>query len=242
LAHAAGHDRAWLYAHSDEELKELWWIHFGRYLHERLKGKPTQYITGTQEFFGRDFDVTPDVLIPRPETEHLIEAALARAHRASHILDIGTGSGIIAVTLSLEMGAPVFATDISPAALQVASRNARRLGAQVYFAASDLASALHGSFDLIVTNPPYVPFAGKAALQREVRDFEPGIALYGGADGVEVYRRLIPEARTLLKPKGWLLMEIGEAGPVQELLPSWEQVEVLCDLAGLPRVVAARRP
>jgi release factor glutamine methyltransferase len=242
LAHAVSHDRVWLYAHSDEELKELWWIHYGRYLHERLKGKPTQYITGTQEFYGRDFDVTPDVLIPRPETEHLIEAVLARAAGVSRILDIGTGSGAIAITLALESEAHVVATDVSPAALRVAAANARRLQARIELVACDLASALAGPFDLIATNPPYVPSAGKAGLQPEVRDFEPEIALYGGPDGTDVYRRLIPQARSLLKPKGWLVMELGEARPVQELLSDWEDVGVLCDLAGLPRVAAARRP
>lgn len=247
LAFAVGHDRSWLFAHSDEELKEVWWIHYGRYLHERLKGKPTQYITGTQEFFGRDFDVTPDVLIPRPETEHLIDAVLARAgdvdqRSPERILDVGTGSGAIAVTVALETGASVVGTDISPAALRVAAANARRLQARVDLVACDLASALAGPFDLIVSNPPYVPSAGKAGLQREVRDFEPEIALYGGPDGVDVYRRLIPQAFGLLKPKGWLVMELGEAGPVRELLSGWDDVDVLCDLAGLPRVVLARRP
>jgi release factor glutamine methyltransferase len=242
LGFAVGHDRSWLYAHSDEELKEVWWIHYGRYLHERLKGKPTQYITGTQEFYGRDFDVTPDVLIPRPETEHVIEAVLVRATGAKRILDLGTGSGAIAVTVALETGVRVVATDISPAALRVASANARRLQGGVDFVACDLATALAGPFDLIATNPPYVPSAGKAGLQREVRDFEPEIALYGGPDGVDVYRRLIPQVFSLLKPKGWLVMELGEAGPVQELLSGWDDVEVLCDLAGLPRVVVARRP
>src|SRR5579862_9043359 len=118
LMRATGHDRAWLYAHSDEELREVWWIHYGRYLHQRIKGEPTQYITGHQEFYGREFRVTPDVLIPRPETEHLIEAALAHANAAA-ILDIGTGSGAIAVTLALETKALVSATDISLAALGV---------------------------------------------------------------------------------------------------------------------------
>src|SRR5580700_701811 len=121
LAHATGHDRTWLYAHSDEELREVWWIHYGRYLHERMRGKPTQYITGHQEFYGREFRVTPDVLIPRPETEHVIEAALSRMQGALAILDIGTGSGAIAVTLALEGGRRVFASDISPAALRVAA-------------------------------------------------------------------------------------------------------------------------
>src|SRR5258707_9263313 len=105
LMHAIGCERSWLYAHSGDELREVWWIHYGRYLHERLKGKPTQYITGRQEFYGREFRVTPDVLIPRPETEHVVEAALEK--HAGRIADIGTGSGAIAVTLALETGVPV---------------------------------------------------------------------------------------------------------------------------------------
>src|SRR5947209_8588969 len=117
LAHAIGCERTWLYAHSDEELREVWWIHYGRYLHERLAGKPTQYITGRQEFYGREFRVTPDVLIPRPETEHVIEAALEAARDSRRILDVGTGSGALAVTLLLETGAAAWATDISPAAI-----------------------------------------------------------------------------------------------------------------------------
>ena len=125
LAHAVGCDRSWLFAHSDEKLKEVWWIHYGRYLHQRLEGMPTQYITGVQEFFSRDFRVTPAVLIPRPETEHLIETALKQ--NVSTILDIGTGSGAIAVTLALETEARVTATDISSAALKIAQSNSRRL-------------------------------------------------------------------------------------------------------------------
>src|ERR1700730_5464115 len=120
LAHALRRERSYLYAHPEEELTETGWIHYGRYLHQRLQGKPTQYITGRQEFYGREFRVTPDVLIPRPETEHLVEAAKARANAAHSLLDIGTGSGAIAVTLALETKARVMATDVSPAALQVA--------------------------------------------------------------------------------------------------------------------------
>jgi release factor glutamine methyltransferase len=173
LSHAIGCPRSWLYAHSDEELKELWWIHYGRYLHQRLSGVPTQYITGTQEFFGRDFRVTPDVLIPRPETEHVIEVALqetALQHPAAAILDIGTGSGAIAATLALETKARIVATDISRAALRVARENALRLEATVDFLECDLGSALRGnSFDLVVSNPPYVPETSRAALQRTRR-------------------------------------------------------------------------
>src|SRR5262249_32870915 len=128
LAHAVRCERSWLYAHSNEELREVWWIHYGRYLHERLKGKPTQYITGRQEFYGREFRVTPDVLIPRPETEHVIEAAIRL--NAKRLLDIGTGSGAIAITLALETGGCAVASDISELALRVAGENARRLDAQ----------------------------------------------------------------------------------------------------------------
>src|ERR1700733_3176659 len=126
LAHAIGCERSWLYGHSDEELREVWWIHYGRYLHERMQGKPTQYITGRQEFYGREFHVTPAVLIPRPETEHSIEAALALCGAGlwPAILDIGTGSGALGITLSLETGARVVCADISESAVRVAAQNA----------------------------------------------------------------------------------------------------------------------
>jgi len=222
LAHATGHDRAWLNAHSGDELKEVWWIHYGRYLHQRLQGQPTQQITGVQEFYGRDFRVTKDVLIPRPETEHVIETALRL--NATRVVDIGTGSGAIAITLALETGARVVGSDISVAALNVAADNSRRLGAAVEWLACDLASALRsGSFDLVVSNPPYIPARDKSKLQREVRDYEPEVALYGGDDGLEIYRRLIPEAERLLAPGGWLVMEIGhDLGPaVSDMLVAW---------------------
>jgi release factor glutamine methyltransferase len=252
LAHAIGCERAWLFAHSDELLREVWWIHYGRYLHERMQGKPTQYITGRQEFYGREFRVTPDVLIPRPETEHVVEAALARVVKDAgsmplSIIDIGTGSGAIAVTLALETGASVIGTDISTAAVGVASENARRLKASlhsVHFVVCDLADAIAGGrFDLVVSNPPYVPESDSSTIQREVRDHEPAVALYGGADGFEVYRRLIPEAARLLKPGGWLVMEIGyrSGEAVASMLGTWSEVETIPDLAGLPRVMMARR-
>jgi release factor glutamine methyltransferase len=245
LMHAIGCERSWLYAHSGDELREVWWIHYGRYLHERLQGKPTQYITGHQEFYGREFRVTPEVLIPRPETEHVIEAALAHANTARRIVDVGTGSGAIAITLALETKARVVATDISIAALRVASENARALGAKLDFVACDLSGAFQdGAFDMVVSNPPYVPALDQTTIQREVRDYEPPVALYGGDDGLDVYRRLVPEAQRLLKPAGWLMMELGYAvvDPVRAMLADWREVEIASDLAGLPRVVIARRP
>ncbi|MEQ1886439.1 MAG: peptide chain release factor N(5)-glutamine methyltransferase [Bryobacteraceae bacterium] len=253
LLHAVSHDqaargdavpdRAWLYAHSSDELREVWWIHYGRYLHQRIGGQPTQYITGRQEFYGRDFRVTPDVLIPRPETEHLVEAALARITDGARVLDIGAGSGAIAVTLALESKAQVFSSDISIAALGVAQANARRLKSGVRFVACDLGSAFgSGTFDLVASNPPYVPERDRATTQREVRDFEPASALFAGDDGLDIYRRLVPEAARLLRPGGWLMMELGDTSsePVREMLTGWHDVTIITDLAGIPRVVRAQ--
>jgi release factor glutamine methyltransferase len=243
LMHATGHDRAWLYAHGNDELIEVWWIHYGRYLHQRIKGEPTQYITGRQEFYGREFRVTPDVLIPRPETEHLVEAALAHANAAGMVLDIGTGSGTIAVTLALETKARMLATDVSAAALRIAQQNAHSLTAGIAFVACDLGAAFADrSFDLVVSNPPYIAGRDRASLQPEVRDHEPALALFGGDDGLAIYRRLIPEAARLLRPGGWLMMELGDAVAVREMCADWARVEIVNDLAGIPRVLIARRP
>src|SRR2546421_2071247 len=150
LGHAVHAAREYLFAHPERELQELEWLHYGRYLHERMGGKPTQYITGRQEFYGREFRVTPDVLIPRPETEHVIETALALARGAQRVLDIGTGSGAIAATLALELHAEAFATEISPAVAAVAVANAARLAAPVHFVICDLMDAIApASVDLI---------------------------------------------------------------------------------------------
>jgi release factor glutamine methyltransferase len=246
LAHALNRERQYLYAHPEEELTEVAWIHYGRYLHQRLQGKPTQYITGRQEFYGRDFRVTPDVLIPRPETEHLVEAALKHMKPGDAVLDVGTGSGAIAITLALEGGTQVHATDISTAALRIASENARKLQASVSFLAGDLVSCFADStFDLIASNPPYVPKTDHPSLQREVRDYEPEVALFGGLTGLAIYERLIPEAQRVLRPGGWLLFELGynSLEPVRAMLGSeWSEITVQADLAGLPRVLAARLP
>jgi release factor glutamine methyltransferase len=240
-----GCERAWLFAHPEHDLTDVQWLHYGRYLHERLKGKPTQYITRRQEFYSREFRVTPDVLIPRPETEHVVETALAVASGACRGLDVGTGSGILAVTLHLETGIEMSATDISPAALRVAAANARRLDARVSLAACDLMEAVADTtMDLVVSNPPYVPLTQQAGLQREVRDFEPHLALFAGTTGFEIYDRLVADAPRVLRPGGWLVMELGFGcrDHVAGLLAGWRDLRIHPDLAGIPRVIAAQRP
>lgn len=247
LCHALQRGRSYLYGHSTDELTELTWIHFGRYLHERLNGKPTQYITHCQEFYGRDFYVNQDVLIPRPETEHLVEAALAAIAESNpdRILDIGTGSGAIAISIALGSQRPVEACDISIAALAVAERNRRLHNAPVFFFAGDLASAVRpNSIDLLVSNPPYVPANDKSTIQAEVRDWEPEVALYGGDSGNEIYALLTAQASAIVRPGGRLMMEMGYRSleAIRPMLEAhWIDATVIHDLAGLPRVITARR-
>jgi len=245
LAHALRERREYLFAHPEHELLELEWLHYGRHLHERLKGRPTQYITGRQEFYGREFRVTPAVLIPRPETEHVVEAALAQARGARRVLDIGTGSGALAVTLALEMSAEVWATDISPAAASLAMANAARLQALIRVVVCDVMNAIAPqSMDLIVSNPPYVPLHERDGLQREVRDYEPHTALFGGESGFDVYDRIVADAPRVLRRGGWLVMELGfgTADHVAAILKDWCEVRIQPDLAGIPRVITANRP
>ncbi len=244
LSHALGRERVYLYAHPEQELREVEWIHYGRYLHERMQGKPTQYITRRQEFYGREFRVTPDVLIPRPETEHVVEAALRLAGGARRILDVGAGSGALAVTLQLETGTETWATDLSPAAAAVAAENARRLNARTGIVICDLMEAIApATMDLIVSNPPYVPLTDREGLQREVRDWEPHIALFAGESGFEIYDRILADAPRVLRPGGWLILELGFGclGHVTGQLAGWRDVHTEPDLAGIPRVIAARR-
>jgi release factor glutamine methyltransferase len=246
LSHAIGCRKAWLYAHSTDELREVWWIHYGRYLHERINGKPTQYITGKQEFYGRDFRVTPAVLIPRPETEFLVEAVVQRYSSGQGLIaDIGTGSGAIAVSVSLELkGQPVIAVDLSADALEVARGNAAALqAAAVEFVQGDLLSCFaESSLAVIASNPPYIPEVEKDGLQKEVREFEPHLALFGGPDGMQNYRSLVSEARRVLRPGGWLAMELAYNAfdRVRELMSDFQDVELIPDLAGYPRVIAGR--
>ena len=258
LMHAARCDRAHLYAHGERALTEVEWIHYGRYLNDRLHGKPTQYITGRQEFWGMEFIVNPSVLIPRPETEQVVEAgvALARRHFPEgtelHIADVGTGSGCIAVALARELPqAQIYALDQSLEALETARRNAARLGVgqRISFLLSDLLEVSSGEalppLQLVVSNPPYVSERERPKLMREVRDFEPAQALFAGESGGEAYARLIPQAARALCPGGYLVLELGYDAEekVRSLLPpgEWQEMEWRRDLAGIVRVVSARR-
>jgi len=244
LSHALHKERVFLYSHPEEELAEVAWLHYGRYLHQRLQGKPTQYITKRQEFYGREFRVTPDVLIPRPETELVVEFALGFVKAGARVVDVGCGSGAIAVTVALERRCEVIASDISWGALRVARENAGRLGAAVQFVHTDLLLGLRkGSIDVIISNPPYVPERDADGLQREVRDFEPHLALFGGLEGNEIYERLIAQAEKTLRPGGTLVVELGyrSLDSVRAMLGSrWQDVAVSDDLAGIPRALAAR--
>jgi len=246
LAHALRCERVYLYAHPDRELADVEQLHYGRYLNERLNGKPTQYITGRQEFYGREFRVTADVFIPRPETELVVEAALRHAAGARRVLDVGTGSGALAVTLAKEWPAAlVLACDLSRPAIEVARANARAHDAGIRFFRADLLDACGDArFDLIVSNPPYVPEEEFAGLPREVREYEPPLALLGGPRGLACYRRLFDGAARVLRPGGWLIVEMGyrSRADVESLAgPKWSSRAVEPDLAGFDRVLALRR-
>lgn len=243
---ATGLTRVQMLATPERPLREEEAGSFQGMIAQRRGGVPVQHLRGSQEFFGRTFLVTPDVLIPRPETEHLVEEVLRLYTDRSaplRIADVGTGSGILAATLALEFAtSDVLALDISPAALAVAHENAAALDARnVRFAESDLlAAAGEERFDLIVSNPPYIPLTEAAELHRQVRNHEPHLALFGGADGLEVIRRLLPQAAAHLRPGGWLLMETaGRSTAYDALLQDWHQVHWVRDLQGVERVVAA---
>jgi release factor glutamine methyltransferase len=246
-------DRAHLYAHPERELNSHEQSRYNRALAERTRGVPAQYITGHQEFWGMDLIVTPAVLIPRPETEHVVEAVLDHVGRALLpaagllIADVGTGSGCIALALAKELPqAEIVATDVSAAALEVARANAARhqLEARVKFVEADLlAGFTDNSLDFIASNPPYVGESEEDQVQLEVRKFEPHSAVFSGTTGVEVIARLIPQAHAALRPGGWLIMEISGtiAKDVQGLLVDWNDVRITPDLQSIPRVAQARK-
>jgi release factor glutamine methyltransferase len=248
-------ERSYLYAHPERELTPDEQSRFDDVIRERARGCPTQYITGHQEFWGLDLLVSPAVLIPRPETEHVVEAVLELVKEYQfdgpgrlRLLDVGTGSGCIALALASELPhAEIHACDISEEALEIARINAARLalGGKVLFRKSDLVSVYAGErFDFVISNPPYVGEAEADKVQKQVREFEPQIAVFAGHEGMDVYRRLIPQAQKALRPGGWFIAEIGfsEEAKVRELLTGWKDVQVTADLQGIPRVVAARKP
>jgi len=252
-------DRAHLYAHPERELTPEEQSRYDETLAQRSKGVPAQYITGHQEFWGLDLIVSPAVLIPRPETEHLIETVLplARAIPYPIIADVGTGSGAIALALAKELpNAEIHATDISPAALEIAEANAARLQLEfrasnqhpperrIFFHDTDLLRGLDpGAFDFVVSNPPYVGLAEEDEVQLEVRKFEPRNAVFAGPTGLETIAQLIPAAQAVLKPGSYLIMEISGtiAGGVRALLAGWEDITITNDLQGIPRVAMARK-
>ena len=244
LCHCLSVDKAYLYTHDERELAsdELQRLEDATY--ERISGVPVQYIVGRQEFFGRYFTVNPSVLIPRPETELLVEKVISlKPTQGSRIIDVGAGSGCIGITLALEVAnLRVTLTDISLEALQTARINAANLGARVDIACMDLLEAASGPFDLIVSNPPYVSRAETSRLQREVREHEPHVALFAADDGLAAYRQLIPSAQQLLRPGGYLLMEIG-FGLEERVLDlfdnRWKRLPTATDLQGIPRIVCA---
>ncbi len=254
LMFTLGCDRAYLFAHPERELCASEQTHYDEALAERERGVPAQYITGHQEFWGMDFIVTPAVLIPRPETEHLIETVLqlvgvgrSPSPAAFRLIDVGTGSGCIALALAKELPhAEIHATDISSTALEIARANAARhqLERRVQWHQTDLLQGFEpNSFDFVVSNPPYVGESEEDQVQLEVRKFEPRQAVFAGATGLEVIERLISQARSTLQPGGRLVMEISGtiAEGVSHLLSGWSDVQITNDLQGIPRVASARR-
>lgn len=244
-------NKAWLIAHADECVSPDEADAYIELVDRRYRGEPMQYVEGCAEFYGLNFQVTPDVLIPRPETEHLVEKTIELAAGFTHprIVDIGTGSGAIAIALAHALSkAIVTATDQSPVALAVAERNAARNGVadRIRFLTGDLLAPIaQEQFEIVVSNPPYVPDSDRDSLSVEVRDYEPAQALFAGEDGLAIYRRLIPAAFRALAPDGFVVLEIGygqQAG-VRPLLEDagFTHIAFTADLKGIPRVASAQR-
>ena len=241
-------DRVGLYVNFERPLDASELSVFREQVQRRAKREPVQYILGETEFWSLPFTVSPAVLVPRADTEVLVEEALARVDGSVHLLDVGTGSGAIAIALAHEKpGLEVTAIDCSEPALEVARRNAERNGVagRVTCLVGDLAALPPGPFEMIVSNPPYIPTADCEELMPEVRDHEPRMALDGGTDGLAAYRQLAAQAERVLVPGGWLLVEvgIGQAGDVAALFKAAGLTETSQrdDYSGVPRVVTARR-
>jgi release factor glutamine methyltransferase len=267
LMFTLGCDRAYLFAHPERELTADEQTRYEAALADRVRGVPAQYIVGHQEFWGMDLIVTPAVLIPRPETDHVIEAVLqtlglgagnltagegdSELHLGREatlrIVDVGTGSGCIALALAKELaGAEIHATDISASALEIARANAARhqLEDRIEFHQGDLLDGLRAAFDFIVSNPPYVGESEADQVQLDVRKFEPNNAVFAGQTGVEIIGRLISQARAALSPGGWLVVEISGtiAAETERLLSEWNDVRIIPDLQSIARVAQARKP
>lgn len=255
LAHVLGKTRAWLWAHPDEMLTEEAELSFHRLLERRLRREPLPYLLGEWEFYGRDFTVSADVLIPRPETELLVEAVLIwlRAHGAGRIADIGAGSGAIAVTLAAEMPAlQVIAVDLSPQALAMTRRNALRhgVGEHITLLEGDLLQPIFTAhlspLAAIVANLPYIAEEEYPALMPEVREYEPALALLAGEQGLALIRRLIADSPAVLAMRGLLAMEVGagQAAAVKQMLldNDWNNIQIITDYGGIPRHVIAESP
>jgi release factor glutamine methyltransferase len=249
LMFVLGVGRAYLYGHPERELTPQEEDSYAEAIAERARGVPAQYIIGHQEFWGLDFVVTPAVLIPRPETEHVVEAALelAQGIERPRIVDVGTGSGCIALALASELKrAEIDAVDISADALEIAKANAARLqlADRVRFRTGNLLEGFGAEeFDLVVSNPPYVGECEADKVQAEVRKFEPHVAVFGGPQGTEIVTRLLEQAHRVLKPRGHVLVEIGfsQSEKVQQLAKNFEEVRFAEDLQGIPRVLVARK-
>jgi release factor glutamine methyltransferase len=251
LLHVVHQDRAWLISHWDEEATPKIQADFEALTTRRQTGEPLQYITGSSEFFGLPFSVGPGVLIPRPETEHLVEEVirLAKDLPNPRIADIGTGSGIIAVALANAVpSAQITAIDCSPQALAIARENAalNHVESRITFLEGDLLVPVAGQrFDILASNPPYIPSADHDSLSVEVRDHEPHSALFAGEDGLDLYRRLIPDALPLLAPGGWLALEIGfgQQEPIEALLKgsNFTEIRFMDDYQQIPRIAVARK-
>ncbi len=249
LSFVLDHDRTFVHAHPEYVLSDAELSAFRTAIKRRSEREPLQYITGCQEFWRLEFAVTPDVLIPRPETEILVEAAIDVLDDlpSPRFCEVGTGSGCIAVSILHSVShASAIATDISPAALLVAGRNAQRHGVsdRLELRNASIFDTVTGRFDLIVSNPPYVPDAEIASLQAEVREHEPLLALSGGSGGFDIISQIVEQSPRFMRPGGSLLMEIGfdQADRVSAMFDSneWESVELLPDLQSIPRIVYAR--
>ncbi|MBW3672033.1 MAG: peptide chain release factor N(5)-glutamine methyltransferase [Acidobacteria bacterium] len=232
---------AWLIAHDDEEVSAEDEDAYTDLLARRFRGEPLQYIRGRCEFYGREFLTDRRALIPRPETEHLVESAVSLIPRNGRVIDVGTGSGCISVSVALERpDLTVYATDISIEALLVARSNRDRLGASVELFVADSVRGFQGPFDAILSNPPYIPAKEIPYLQSEVREHEPRVALTTGGEGLDVVRELVDSAPSLLTPEGRLFMEIGyqQRDAVQALASDrgWGSIRFVDDLAAIPRM------